>query len=314
MWYTFLINEAGCLKGHDLNHKVLIIKLGYSETLTPEITEEVSLGDVLRSTALLHLYRYDRVTWLTDSTAVPILFGIPNVEVLPYNLTNILRVREEEFDIVINLEKVPGICALADQVKAWQRYGFRFDAKTGRTEAYLQSAEALYIASNVERKKANSKHWLELLYEMVGAKWNGELYVLGSYASGQDKYDVGLNYRAGRKFQNKAWSNHYWSELEDILTLKYHQRACFQPQESGLYDYMEWVSSCNTLISNDSLGLHLAIAMNKNVVGLFGPTPCREMPPYKKGSWIQRDVIDNIVTEDVERCLLSRGLLQEESK
>jgi len=296
------------------NRKVLIIKLGYSETLTPEITDEVSLGDVLRSTALLHLYRNDRVTWLTDSLAIPLLFGIPNVEVIPYNITNILRIQEEEFDIVINLEKVPGICALADQVKAWQRYGFRFDAKSGGTEAYLHSAEALYIASDAERKKANNKHWLELLYEMVGQRWNGELYMLGSYVPSYEKHDVGLNYRAGRKFQGKQWSNNCWDDLEHILTMKYHQTTCFQPKETGLYDYMEWLSSCHTVISNDSLGLHLGMAMGKHVIGLFGPTPCREMPPYEKGTWIQREKMEDITPEEVEMCLLDRGLIQKESK
>jgi len=37
--------------------KILIIKLGYSETLDPEIGRVPSLGDVLRTTPILHALR-----------------------------------------------------------------------------------------------------------------------------------------------------------------------------------------------------------------------------------------------------------------
>ena len=51
--------------------KVLIIKLGYSETLDGEIGKVTSLGDVLRSTVLLHLYKDAHVTWLIDEISFP---------------------------------------------------------------------------------------------------------------------------------------------------------------------------------------------------------------------------------------------------
>jgi heptosyltransferase-2 len=149
--------------------KVLIIKTGYSETFTPEISDVVSLGDVFRTTALLHLYKGQHVTWLTAEKAIPLLQDNPYItELLPYNLTNVLKLQDEQFDIVINLEKVPGLCALGDRVRAWQRYGYRFDPRTGRAEAYLESTEALYIANNEDRKKESEKHWLELLLEIIG--------------------------------------------------------------------------------------------------------------------------------------------------
>ena len=91
--------------------KVLIIKLGYSETLDGEIGKITSLGDVLRSTVLLHLYKNAHVTWLVDEKAFPLLKGNPYVHrILSYDLSSVLQLQSERFDTVINLEKVPGLC------------------------------------------------------------------------------------------------------------------------------------------------------------------------------------------------------------
>src|SRR5580698_3150439 len=120
--------------------KVLIIKVGYSETLDAEISNMTSYGDVLRSTVLLNLYKNDHVTWLVDEKALPILLGNPHIDrILIYNLTSVLQLQKEHFDTVINLEKVPGLCALADSVNAWRRYGFRLDVNSGEAEAYDRS-------------------------------------------------------------------------------------------------------------------------------------------------------------------------------
>ena len=53
--------------------KVLIIKLGYSETLDKEISTTCSLGDVLRTTVILHFLKKDNITWLVDERALPLL-------------------------------------------------------------------------------------------------------------------------------------------------------------------------------------------------------------------------------------------------
>ncbi|OHB97735.1 MAG: hypothetical protein A2W74_10010 [Planctomycetes bacterium RIFCSPLOWO2_12_38_17] len=86
--------------------KVLIIKLGYSETLDGEIGMNTSLGDILRSTVLLHLYKNAHVTWLVDEKASPLLRGNQFIyRILPYDLTSVLQLRLERFDTVINLKK-----------------------------------------------------------------------------------------------------------------------------------------------------------------------------------------------------------------
>ena len=251
--------------------KVLIIKPGYSETLDGEISMITSLGDVIRSTALLRLYENAHVTWLVDETAFPLLKGNPFIHrILSYNLTSILQLQSERFDTVINLEKVPGLCAFSDSINAWRRYGFRFDPENGVALAYDSSQHVLAICMDPEYKKAAKKYWVENLFEMVGAKWKGEGYVLGYKPKSDVIYDIGFNYDVGKKWPNKAWPMEYWKELERLIGKKY--TISWQQGLKDTEEYFEWINSCNVFVTNDSLGLHIASALNKKIIALFGPT------------------------------------------
>lgn len=256
--------------------KVLIIKLGYSETLDGEIGMITSLGDVFRSTVLLHLYKNAHVTWLVDEKSFPLLKGNLFIHrILSYNLTSVLQLQSERFDTVINLEKVPGICAFSDSINAWRRYGFRFDTENGVALAYDGSQHVLEICLDAEHKKKAKKYWERILFEMVGAKWQGEGCILGYKPNSEIIYDIGFNYDVGKKWPNKAWPKDFWKELERLIGSKY--TISWQQGLKNIEEYFEWINSCRIFVTNDSLGLHLAIALNKKVVALFGPTLASEI-------------------------------------
>jgi heptosyltransferase-2 len=267
--------------------KVLIIKVGYSETLDPEISNVTSYGDVLRSTVLLNLYKKDHVTWLVDESAYPVLKNNPYIDrILIYDLTSVLQLQSEHFDTVINLEKVPGLCALADQVTAWRRYGFRFDVKNGEAEAYEGTQNALSMCHNEQEKKKGRRYWQEHLFEMVGSKWRGEKYVFGYKPKGSEKYDVGLNYQVGHKWPAKAWSMDKWKKLEKLLKKDFS--ISWQEGLNDMEEYFEWINSCKLIVTNDSFGLHLAIALRKKIVALFRSTSAKETYLYGFGSILVR--------------------------
>ena len=263
-------------------HKVLIIKVGYSETLDPEISNTTSYGDVLRTTVLLHLYKKNHITWLVDEKAYPILKNNPYINrILIYNVTSALQLKSEHFDTVINLEKVPGLCALADSISAWRRYGFRFDSKTGEAEAYDGTHIVLDICRNIEKKKHREACWQEGLFAMVGENWNGEEYVLGYKPRSKEKYDIGINYMVGNKWPLKAWPAEYWKELERLIGNKY--TISWQEGLDDIEEYFEWINSCRLVITNDSFGMHIAIALKKKMIVLFGPTYHKENYLYGLG-------------------------------
>ncbi|MEW6488698.1 MAG: glycosyltransferase family 9 protein [Thermodesulfobacteriota bacterium] len=269
--------------------KILIIKLGYSETLDPEIGVVSSLGDVLRTTVVLYPFRDDHVTWLVDAAARPLLEGNPYIDrLLPYDLTSVLQLQRERYDTVINLEKVPGICALADSVSAWRRHGFRFDEARGEAQPYDGCENVFSISRDPALKKSHAASWQETLLQVVGARWDGQEYILGYRPKTEETWDVGLNWAVGSKWPNKAWPRARWEELEGLLDGRYTHSP--QRGMSDLCEYMDWIHSCRLLVTNDSLGLHIALALRKKVVVLYGPTNPNETYFYGRAEVVYPEV------------------------
>ena len=288
--------------------KTLIIKPGYSEFLDSESTSgKVSLGDVLRSTVILHNFKDHNITWLTDKTAGPLLEGNPYIDRLLYiNPLNLVLLQEEIFDYVINLEKISGLCALTNKIDAWHKYGFRLDKISGKAEAFNDAFEVLAVSSDKTKKRTNQRLYQELIFELVGKEWINEEYVLGFDPSSSLKYDVCLNTEVGSKWPNKKWPTEKWSELESLLKNKGLKVSRQDQQDkeilTSLCAYMNWINSGKTIISNDSLGMHLGIAMKKNVIGLFGPTPSREVCFYNRGQAITPEHNYNCMPCFESRC------------
>lgn len=262
--------------------KVLIIKLGYSETIDPGIGKITSLGDVLRTTVILYPFIDDHVTWLVDEQAYPLLEGNPYINrILFYDLNAVLQLQRERFDTVINLEKVPGVCALADSISAWRRYGFRFDEQRGEADAYDGCEKVVSLCKDGDLKRTYTGSWQESLLQIVGAKWEGQEYVLGYRPGNKEEFDIGLNWAVGSKWPNKAWPARNWDELVGLLQGNYS--LSMQQGMDNLRDYIDWINSCRLLVTNDSLGLHIALALRKKVVVLYGPTNPNETYFYGRG-------------------------------
>ncbi len=273
--------------------KVLIIKTGYTEILDGIRDSRIaSLGDVLRTTALLHRYKESHISWATSEESIPLLDKNPHIhKLLDLDWITALQLQKEEFDYVINLEKVPGICALADVIRARRsRYGFTLNSQTGEAEALDKGHEVLSVSFNPAYKKDNKKTFQELLFEMVGETFNGEECILGYQPKTEERYDVGFNTLVGSKWPTKQWAFENWDKLEKLVgdELLITRQDEIRDGErvnkfKNLYSYMDWINSSKLLVTNDSLGLHLALAMKKKVIGLFGPTSESEMYFYGRG-------------------------------
>lgn len=266
-----------------MKQKVLIVKLGITETIAHEISlDSISLGDVFRTTAILHAFKNYDVTWLTSREGAPLLRDNPYIHrMMIYDLNSTLQLRAEYFDAVVNLEKIPWICAFTDSIPARRRYGFRFDNHTGQAEAYEDSYEALANSDDPALRKCMKKHWVQMLYEMIGEKWNGESYILGYKPKTTQIYEVGFNTNVGRRWPNKVWPMDNWKKLEKLIGDTYS--ISYQQSLNDIYGYIDWLNSCQLIITNDSLGLHLAIALRKKIIALFGPTSAKEVHLFDYG-------------------------------
>lgn len=266
--------------------KILIIKLGYSETLDQDIGRVPSLGDVLRTTpilwALKEKYPNSHITWLVSEEADPLLKGDKFIDrLLPWDMFVPFQIMREKFDILINLEKIAGVCALSDMIDAWVKYGFRFDSVKGTYHAYEKGLNFISYIEEKKKAKESTHFWQKVLIEMLSVEWKEQEYTLGYKPKTEEIYDVGLNYKVGSKWPTKAMPMKKWEEAEKLLSLDY--KVSWQQGLNDLYEYIDWINSNKIIITQDSLGLHLAIALKKKVVGLFGSTDGKEVYMYGNG-------------------------------
>ena len=263
--------------------KILVIKLGYSETLDPEIGRVPSLGDVMRTTPILWAlkakYPESHITWLVTEHAEQILFDNKLIDrLLVWDQFVPFQLMKEKFDVLINLEKIPGVCALTDMIDAWVKYGFRFETTTGTYHGY---EKGLNFISYIEEKKTDKAkgYWQQVLIEMLGVAWQEQPYILGYQPKTVEEYDIGFNYTVGSKWPFKALPQRKWEELQQRLEQSGYT-VTWQQGKRDLHEYIDWINSCRVLVTNDSLGLHMAFARNKNVVAMFGPTDPNEVYFY----------------------------------
>ncbi|MDD5287335.1 MAG: glycosyltransferase family 9 protein [Desulfuromonadaceae bacterium] len=260
--------------------KILLIKLGYSETLDPEIGKVASLGDVLRTTPILWAIKEkfpdSHVTWLVTADAEPLLEGNKLIDrILVWDEFIPFQLMREKFDVVINLEKIAGVCALADMIDAWVKYGFRFETLNGTYHGYEQGINFIDYIENKQTDKLKS-YWEQILIEMLGVTWKEQRCIIGYKPKTEETLDIGFNYEVGSKWPFKALKMEIWKELEQRFISRGYS-VSWQKGNKNLYEYMDWIQSCRLIISNDSLGLHLASTFGKKVVGMFGPTDPSEV-------------------------------------
>lgn len=289
--------------------KVLIIKLGYSETLENGISREVSFGDVLRTTFILHFFKNCHVSWFTDEKALPLLEGNKRVdEILLCKPKTIECLKGKAFDTVINFEKLKEIYLLCDSLKVKKFFGFSAATLYDAQKHTLGNRKLFELCKSIENRKKNRRCWQEILAEVIRKKWEKEDYILGYQPQSKVKYDVGFNWTTSKRWTNKAWPRAYWDKLEGLTKSNYS--ISWQRGQNNLHDYIEWVNSCRLIVTADTLGLHLGLALKKRVIGLFGPTSPHEFCFYGLGTYLIPDLSYSCIPCFMPTCSKKRQCME----
>lgn len=275
-----------------MNTKVLIIKTGANETFHEgDPGGACSLGDVVRTTPLLHIFEGDEVHWVTSQAAMPLLLSNPRIT----------RVYSEEqgelehelglhrFDLVINLERdshwVKWVSRLSQRSSI---LGFVHAGRTSHSNSLLkcQSHSDLYSVSAWIKLKCseNKPFWQDWLFGLVGKNWSHERYAL-TKPTDRVLHDIGLNWKVGSKWPRKAMPQEIWRQAHDLMSETFN--VSWQEGFSDLRAYAAWVASCGLLLSHDSLGMHLAIAYERNILALFADSSDEQIHLYGLGQKIR---------------------------
>ncbi len=301
-----------CKFAQEYSKKILIIKLG-------------AIGDVLRTTCILPALRKKYgpdilVYWMTLQESADLLKNNPFVDkILQYNLENVLRIQQEEFDILFSLEIDSPATLLANLVKANEKFGYFFN--NGATFYFNKNAEEYLETAFLNHIKIkNRKTYQQLISKTCDLKdyYNKEKpifnltekeirfsqeFKLKNNILDKDKI-IGINIGSSGRWASKFWDNEKIKQLirkikeNKILILagpnelkkqgelieEMKQEGIFllkNNPENTLTEFAAIVNLCDIIVCGDTMVLHMASALNKKIIALFFSTPPWEIEDYE---------------------------------
>lgn len=293
---------AVCRHYDPVKEQILIIKLG-------------AIGDVIRTTPLLQKLKAEhskaKIWWLTLAPEI-----LPSIvdEPLEFSLKNIISLRALHFDIIYNLDKDREACALAEELSAMTKKGFRL--KDGVISPVDAAAEPKYLTGVFDDvSKANTKSYPEELFEMCGFRFNGERYILDrpgstdkSWKISRRKKVVGLNTGCGGRWTSRLWEDKNWISLARTLKKKgyevvllggeqEHEKNKKLARASGakyfghypLRQFIALVDQCDLVVTGVTMAMHITIGLGKKIVLFNNIFNKHEFELYGLGSILEPD-------------------------
>jgi heptosyltransferase-2 len=273
-------------------------------------------------------YQPCHITWLTDTESEPLLNANPHIaRLLCFEPSNLLVLLSEQFDLLLNFEKEPRALAVANLVRATEKRGFAPSPVGSLTVFNTESEYALQLGLSDELKfHKNTKTYPQIIYEMAGLPYHNEEYVLElgehsrqfaeqfakNHRLAEAKHVIGVNTGCGSVFQTKQWTVNGFVELIQhlakepevrVLLLGGPRERSFNAEimrqcdqrvidtgcDNSLEDFLGIVSTCDLVVSSDSLTMHIAIGLKKQVVAFFGSTCPAEVDLFGRGEKVVSD-------------------------
>ena len=317
--------------------KILILKLG-------------AIGDVIRTTTILNGLRKKygddiHITWVVGKESFDLIKNNKYVnKALVFDEEAKLRLSQEKFDILLSLEIAPPATLLANLVNAKEKFGYYFD-EDGHPSAFNKAAEP-YLERVFSDKvnKEKKKTYQEMLFEFLEISYNKEEYVIESIKEDYakefmkrknlgNKKIIGINIGSGSRWPSKRWSTDKIVELikkikqegrydiillggpeeEEILgILSDDLKLVSNYPKNSLTEYISIVNLCDTIITGDTITLHIGIGLKKKVISLFFCTPPWQIEDYNIVKKITSPLLEKYYFDDQYHEDLANSISVEE--
>jgi lipopolysaccharide heptosyltransferase II len=290
------VKSASAEKTATFRQKILIIRLS-------------SIGDIVLTSALVRCLRSNypdaRIDFLVKKQFSEIVAHNPRLSnILVFEkgdpLKNLKRqIRNEHYDWIIDIHQ--------NTRSFYLKSGLRVPLKTGYSKQLYHRALLVYLGLNRYREvKPVLLRYFEAV-EKQGVTYDGkgtEVFVPQERVDAMNRTLMQSGYTADRKlfvlgpgasFTNKRWSPEGYASVAAHLIEKHQgfvafiggkndNRLCAEIQHlvaaptanyAGAFSILDsaaLLSLCAAFVGNDSGMLHVAQALNKPVVGIYGPT------------------------------------------
>ncbi len=275
-------------------------------------------------------YPQSTIFWVTEKSAIPLLENNPFIDrVMPFNFETYLILRNLEFDVVLNADKSQRSCSLAMEVNAKIKKGFKIN-KYGAIVPFDRDAKYNYeMGLNDNLKfKLNKKTGQQILAETFGLEYKRDEYVLilsqqqkeiiekykKEYNITEKDIVIGFNTGCSELYPNKKFEiehivyliNQIHKDFPEIKVALFGGKTETErnkqieslinfpiintPTELGLRTGIALMDLADIIVTGDTLGMHIGIALKKEIVAWFNVSCAQEIDLYNRGEKIISDV------------------------
>lgn len=303
----------GCKDNIPFGTKILIINL---DAMGDVLMTTAQLKSIKKK------YPVSTIIWITLKNAAPLLQNIDLIDsVFIYNAESILVLQQMKFDIVMNVDKSVRSAALAMSVSADKKLGFGIN-ENAQIIPFNKGAEYNYLLGMDDhlKFKVNTRTGQDYLSETLEVPYerneylfnfsNEEIDFIENYKSelGLTNNDeiIGFNTGCSDLYPNKKMTieQHIYlidrflsynrfkimllggpedTERNKIIAGKFGEKVINTPTTLGVRKGACFESIPQLIITGDSFGMHLAIALKKYVIAWFGLSCWQEIDLYDRG-------------------------------
>jgi len=268
------------------------------------------------------------ITWITRKESVPLLQRNPFItEVVELGVEALVHLQTRTFDRVINLDASKTSAALASAARSNRKDGFVLDER-GYVQPTNEAARSWLEAGVFDDiKRQGSATYQDRMAAILGLSGRNHQYVLELSADeiararahlasiGLDfrRPVIGLNTGAGGRWPLKQWREEGYVDLisrvarrenvqflllggpaeqerNDRLKLASSVPLLDPGCDNSVRHFASLLSHCSVVVTGDTLAMHLALALRKRAVVLFGPTSAAEIELYGLGEKVVPDM------------------------
>lgn len=306
--------KDGCKDNISTGTKILIINL---DAMGDVLMTTAQLEGIKRK------FPESTVAWITLKNAAPLLLNNPLIDhVFEYNNESILILGEMKFDYVMNVDKSQKSCALLNSVNSKNKLGFGLNAE-GKIIPVNEGAYYNYNLGMDDhlKFKVNERTGQDYLAETFELDYKNDEYIFNfteeekefiseyKLKVGISKKDfvVGFNTGCSPLYPNKKMTiEQHITLIEKLVAKKKFKIALLggkedternnkiysnfkgniinTPTNEGVRKGACYEDIADIIITGDSFGMHLAIALKKYVIVWFGVSCWNEIELYGRGT------------------------------
>lgn len=277
--------------------------------------------------AILRQWPGARITWITNHPSVPLLQNISEIhEVVPSDHRALALLETKEFDVAFGLDTGSYSTRLTRLAKAREKRGFGLNERGGVHPLNRGAEEWFAMGIFDQCKKANRRTYQDLicqacelesasgriLFVPTQAEKDFATKFAGTLRLAARKPIVGLNIGAGSRWLSKRWPMEHWQALTQeivqhwstatvllfggpeegeslpILAASFPDSSVVNTgSDNSVRNFAAILGLCDVIVTGDTLALHIALALRRRVVALFGPTASVEIELYNLGEKLE---------------------------